>query len=264
MGERARLLLPALAALALLAATGPTLLGTPGADAQTSRSRRDDRSRGRDRIFPTRDWGFPDDYSWSLQRMQSERLASQEEQAREAGRAKRRDELQARQEAAAADRTAYFDAIIEASRAALRAPQGAYYRRPGFRSSEPPAPSASTVETGGISYLYDQGIFWLVQGDRYVVVPAPVGAVVPSLPRGAYPVPAAGGVLQYSFGTFYRRQEGACLVVAPPPGVVVSYIPDGYDRETVNGRTFYSFGPATYRPVFVQGILAYQVVAPPP
>ena len=96
--------------------------------------------------------------------MQRESLSSQEEQAREAGRARRRDEIEKNQEKSSAEHEAYFDAILEDSQAALKAPHGVYYRKPGYSAAEGPGSDATTVEVGGLTYRYDQGIFWLQQG----------------------------------------------------------------------------------------------------
>lgn len=205
-------------------------------------------------------WGF-DDFGQTLLQMQRESIASQEEQAREAGRQQRRDELGKEQEQRAAERAAYYDSLIEASRAALRAPRGVYYRKPGFIVSDPP-PGAQTVTVEGIPYLYDRGIFLVAQGSQFLVVTAPVGAVVGALPDGAYPVLADGGVLYYFFGTFFRAREGAYAVVVPPPGTSVIYLPDGYTAETADGATRYRFGPTTFKPIFSQGVLVYRVTAP--
>jgi len=123
------------------------------------------------------DWGDAwEDYNRTILQMQRESISSQEEQAREAGRQQRRDEIQQDRDKAAVEREAYFDAILEASQASLRAPRGVYYRKPGYSSADPPGPAATAVEVGGMPYLYDQGIFWLQQGSDYIVVTAPVGA----------------------------------------------------------------------------------------
>jgi len=260
--RRGALPLAALAALGLAALGAATLLPAPDAAGQV-RARRTDRDRDRDRPASfNRGWDIIDDYNQTILRMQRERIASDEERAREAGRERRRNEVEAQREKDAAAHEAYFSAVIEASRAALRAPRGAYYRRPGFISTDPPGADATAVTVGGITYLYEQGIFWLRQGDRYTVVTAPPGAVVPTLPEAAYPVPSADGVLSYYFGTFFRAAEGGYTVVVPPAGVVVSYVPDGYERETAGGKTIYRFGAVAFRPVFVHGILSYRVAAP--
>jgi hypothetical protein len=201
-----------------------------------------------------------DDYLNTLLRLQRESIASQEEQAREAGRAVRRDELEKIRAKSAEERQAYFDAIIEASQASLRAPRGVYYRRPGYTSAEPPAAGAPVVEVGGTPYVYDQGIFWLQQGTNYLVVTAPVGAVVGALPAGAVRVLAGGEPHWYFFGTFFAERAGAYAVVRPPAGLTVFYLPDGYTREKTGGVDLFRFGETLFKPVFIQGVLAYQVV----
>jgi hypothetical protein len=202
-----------------------------------------------------------EDNGWMILQMQREAISSQEEQSREAGRARRRDELEQTQEKQSAERQAYFDSVLEASKAALRAPQGVYYRKPGYASTEAP-PQARVVEADGIPFLYDQGIFWLQQGASYLVVAAPLGALVDALPAGAYQVARRPAALFYFFGTFFAEKGGRYEVVKPPAGVVVSYLPDGYREEREGGGTRYSFGPVSYRPVFVQGVLLYRVAEP--
>ena len=202
-----------------------------------------------------------EDYNRTLLQLQREAISSQEEQAREAGRAVRRDELEQSRGKSAAEREAYFDSVIEASQASLRAPRGVYYRKPGYASPDPPGERAESVEIGGIPYLYDQGIFWLQQGTDYLVVTAPAGAVVGALPRGAVPVPGGGASLWYFFGTFFARSDGGYTVVRPPAGVNVYYLPDGYTTEKAGGADVYRFGETLFKPVFIQGVLAYQVVS---
>jgi hypothetical protein len=202
-----------------------------------------------------------DDYLDTMERMQRESISSQEEQAREAGRAVRRDELEKSREKALVEREAYFQAILETSQASLRAPRGVYYRKPGYTSAEPPAPAAAAIEVGGVTYIHDQGIFWLQQGSDYLVVTAPVGAVVPALPRGAARVPTGSGAYWYFFGTFFAGRDGAYAVVKPPEGLTVYYLPDGYTHEKAGGADVYRFGETLFQPVFVQGVLAFQVIA---
>jgi hypothetical protein len=201
-----------------------------------------------------------DDYLDTILRMQRESIASQEEQAREAGRAVRRDELEKIRAKSAEEREAYFDAIIETSQASLRAPRGVYYRKPGYTSAEPPAAEAPVVEVGGTPYVYDQGIFWLQQGTNYLVVTAPVGAVVGALPPGAVRVLSGNEPHWYFFGAFFAQSSGAYTVVRPPTGLTVFYLPDGYTREKAGGIDLFRFGDTLFKPVFIQGVLAYQVV----
>ena len=206
-------------------------------------------------------FGDFDDFGWTLQQMQRENIASQEEQARESGRALRRQELEKSQEQQSVESQAYFESVLEASKASLRAPQGAYYRKPGATSAEAPA-NAQAVEVGGISYLYDKGIFWLLPGPPFIVVAPPFGAVVDTLPAGAYSVASRPPARYYFFGAFFEEKAGKFEVVKPPAGTMVSYLPDGYQIEQAQGATLFKYGAAYFKPVFVQGALVYQVVEP--
>jgi hypothetical protein len=243
------------AALLLAGALLGGMALAPSADAQRARSRPAPRAIERS----SDDWSRWNDFNWTILQMQRESISSQEEQARESGRAVRRDELQQQRQEQTVEHEEYFDAILESSLAALRAPKGAYYRKPGHVSAEPPASGAQAVTVGGLPYLYDNGVFWLHQGPQYLVVTAPVGAVVDALPAAAYRIPAGEEPLWYSFGTFYREAGGKYAVVKPPAGAVVIYLPDGYTQETTGQTTLYRFGEVLFKPVFLQGTLVYQV-----
>lgn len=220
------------------------------------------RSRNRPRRSIFNDQGGRwDDFGWTIQQLQRDRLSSQEEMNREAGRQVRRNELEQERQAAGEERADYFDALLEASRASLRAPQGAYYRKPGWVSTDPPGPEVERVSVGGVPYLYERGVFWLPQGDRQLAVTPPIGAIVTQAPPAAYPVAAGQEELLYSFGGFYRPRTGGYEVVRPAAGVIVSYVPDGYTVEQPPGGAVYRFGEIAFKPVFVQGVLLYRVAA---
>jgi hypothetical protein len=189
-----------------------------------------------------------------------------QENAREAGREKRRDELEKKKEAASAEHEAYYAELVNASKASLNAPQGVYYRKPGFKSNEAPGEKAQAVtatlpDGRQIPLVYDQGIFWLQRGAEYVVVIPPPGIVVDTLPAGVRAFPnKGGGTIYYFFGVYFQGKDGKYAVVKPPAGTVVGYLPDGYTQETVDDATIFKFGGTTYKQVFVAGSLAYQVV----
>jgi hypothetical protein len=207
-------------------------------------------------------WDEWDDYNRTILQMQRENLSSQEEQAREAGRVLRRDQIEKKQEKSYAEHEAYFDAILEDSQAALKAPQGVYYRKPGYSTAEGPGGDARTVEVGGLTYRYDQGLFWLHQVSNYTVVTAPVGATVDTLPQGVTRVVSGAGSVWYFFGSFFGQKGSAYEVIKPAAGLTVFYLPDGYSQEKVKGVELYRFGDILFKPIFIQGILAYQVVEP--
>jgi hypothetical protein len=154
---------------------------------------------------------------------------------------------------------------MKASKASLNAPKDVYYRKPGWTSTDPPAPTAQTISVevkgGMVALIYDQGIFWLQRGSDYVVVIAPPGAVVDTLPPGVRAQPVkGGGMLYYFFGTFFKAKGDKYEVVMPPAGTFVGYLPDGYSQEGKEDDPVFKFGPVSYKQVFVAGNLAYQVI----
>ena len=208
-------------------------------------------------------WGYGGDYydDWD----DGESQAWAEESAREAGREKRREEIEAKREATSAEHAAYTAEIISASKASLNAPKGVYYRKPGWTSTDPPAPTAQTisaeVQGGMIALFYDQGIFWLQRGNDYVVVIPPIGVVVDKFPPGVRAQPVkGGGMLYYFFGTFYKAKGDKYEVVQPPAGTFVGYLPDGYTQEGTEEDPTFKFGPISYKQVFLAGNIAYQVI----
>lgn len=207
------------------------------------------------------DWGSGwSDYNWSQERMQGERIASQEERSREAGREKRREEVAKEREQKSAETQAYYAAVLDASKASLNAPRGVYYRKPGFASAEAPPAGSPVVTVGQMSLIYDRGLYWFSRGAEFVVVVPPAGVVVDTLPAGVRAQRTKEGMLYYFFGVFYRGKDGAYEVVAPPAGTIVGYLPDGYSREAGKDGTVFRFGESSFRQVFLQGVLAYQTI----
>jgi hypothetical protein len=255
-----------LIALAVTGLAGLTFLAPVGARAENDSRTTIVETRAKNRTTTTithDDWddGW-DNFDWTILQMQRESLSSQEEQAREAGRALRRDEIEKQQEKSSTEHEAYFDAILEDSQAALKAPLGAYYRKPGYSAAAGPGNEAGTIEVGGLTYIFDQGVFWLQQGSTFIVVTAPVGAVIDRLPQGVTRIQSRPAPVWYYFGTFFGEKGGAYEVLKPPAGLTVFYLPEGYIQEKVKGVGLYRFGDVLFKPVFIQGVLAYQVVEP--
>ena len=143
----------------------------------------------------------------------------------------------------------------------MQAPRGVYYRKPGFISGEAPGSGAQVIEEAGVKVFYEQGIFWVKQGTQYVVIAAPVGVVVDTLPAATTRVATkTAGEYGYFFGTFFQRQEKKFVIAKPPAGLNVTYLPDGYETKGTKEATLYAVGNITFKPVFVMGVLVYQVV----
>lgn len=112
-------------------------------------------------------------------------------------------------------------------------------------------------------YWYDDGCFYLPQNGGYAVVPAPIGAIVASIPPG-YESPVVDGVTYYYFaGVFYVYTGQGYQVVAAPPGAVIYQLPDGAIDQQIDGQDFLVYNNTWYEPISQDGQDAYEVVPPP-
>ena len=76
---------------------------------------------------------------------------------------------------------------------------------------------------GGLEYFCYEGLFYRAAADRYVVVPAPVGAVVMTVPEGAQPVIIDGTTYYMVNGATYMHTSMGYQVVPQPNVVVVNH-----------------------------------------
>jgi hypothetical protein len=118
------------------------------------------------------------------------------------------------------------------------------------------------VDVGGTTYHYFSGIYYRSAANTHIVVMAPEGALIDSLPDGHGMSDNEGKTYFYYFGSFYLEEEGKYRVVKPPPGVVVGYLPDGYNetRDPEHESVTYEYGGVRFEPVFLEGILVYMVI----
>ncbi|MDD5085240.1 MAG: DUF6515 family protein [Candidatus Omnitrophica bacterium] len=77
----------------------------------------------------------------------------------------------------------------------------------------------------GLTYLYCEGLFYRYSQAGYVVVPPPVGAVVPALPPG-YTMVIVNGAPYYVYGyTYYAPAPAGYMVVTAPATAVPVAVP---------------------------------------
>ncbi len=119
-----------------------------------------------------------------------------------------------------------------------------------------------SVYVGGVGYYYYGGVYYAPAATGYVVVDAPVGAVVAAPPPECYVVSVEAMPYCYYHGTFYLFDDsGNYMVVAAPAGAVVPYLPTGAATErTSAGATYYRYSSVVYQPVYDGSELAYKVV----
>ena len=146
------------------------------------------------------------------------------------------------------------------------------------------------LSVGSRPFFYHGGHFYRHSPAGYVVVAAPLGASVVSLPASAVRV-QIGGAFFYQYGSAYYQWQPATstyVVVPPPagapvasvpspaappapstgpnsgtgyaPGEVLEELPSGYAAEVINGVQYYRYGGNYFMPTQRDGREVYVVV----
>ncbi|MBF0522188.1 MAG: hypothetical protein HQL24_03925 [Candidatus Omnitrophica bacterium] len=97
-----------------------------------------------------------------------------------------------------------------------------YHHRYPFGHAERVLPRGGiSITFGGGRFFYSAGIFYRQHSSGYIVVPAPVGAVVYDVPAGYHRV-IIDGVTYFTYdGIYYQKVFGGYRVVEVPEPVVV-------------------------------------------
>jgi hypothetical protein len=111
-------------------------------------------------------------------------------------------------------------------------------------------------------YYYDAGCYYVPSNNGYSVVPAPVGAVVSSLPEGYETTMVGNDTFYYFGGAFYIDNGQGYQVVQAPAGAVVTQLPVGAIEQQVNGETLMAYNNVYYAPISQDGQDSYEVVNP--
>ncbi|MGA0557512.1 DUF6515 family protein [Larkinella sp. VNQ87] len=136
------------------------------------------------------------------------------------------------------------------------------YPRWGYRTTVIPR-STTVIYHGRVGYRYVDGVFYKPLGRTFVVVPPPVGLVIPVLPAGFVTITIGGAPFFYHYGTYYVKVSGQnqYRVVPPPAGAQVDSLPQGYEKIVLNGQTYYVLDGIYYQArIRENGEVAYEVV----
>ena len=106
--------------------------------------------------------------------------------------------------------------------------------------------SATNNKGEDVKYHYDKGTWYEQQGDVYIVISAPMGAVVPELPDGNEPVQVSGKTYYYYAGDFYSDDSQGYKVAKAPKGATVSSLPEGYKEQETDDGTTYTYNDVKY------------------
>jgi hypothetical protein len=133
------------------------------------------------------------------------------------------------------------------------------FARVGSRRTVLP-PHYRTVVVRGSDYYYSDGVFYHQGPSRYVVVVAPVGAVVATRPKGNVTIRVNDNYYYYYNGAYYVTTTDGYAVEEPLVGTTVPYLPKGSTTVYISGSRHYAYGGVHYRPYSHGGRVVYRVV----
>jgi len=121
---------------------------------------------------------------------------------------------------------------------------------------------AFVLRHSGINYHYHSGIYYRPNGNAFVVVKAPIGLRVRTLPKGSVHFVVGGRRYFYYYGTYYLKSaDDDYITVAPPLGAIVDALPEGYKKVIIENNTYYEF-EGTYYKAFLDdyGEVLFEVI----
>ena len=99
------------------------------------------------------------------------------------------------------------------------------------------SPKHRKVTVRKTRYFFDSGIFYRSGPGGYVVIRAPLGAILSSVPMGSVTFVLRGTTYWYYSGVYYRRvPSGYVVVEAPPDSVIVQESDDQDNIEPAVGE----------------------------
>jgi len=78
-----------------------------------------------------------------------------------------------------------------------------------------------TIRAGGVKYFYHGGIYYQKRPSGFVVVRAPIGAIIATLPIGFITFVVGGSTYYHYAGVYYQQVPSGYVVVETPPGAVI-------------------------------------------
>jgi len=135
---------------------------------------------------------------------------------------------------------------------------------PVYRSSVAYVPTASIIISNkGINFRYYNGVFYEPRNGSYVVVTAPHGVRVKSIPANSLRVVLSNVPYYYYYGSFYTYSvySNEYVAVQPPIGARVDFLPEGAVKVFVDGNTYYEVNNTYYKAFADEtGAIWYEVV----
>ncbi len=136
--------------------------------------------------------------------------------------------------------------------------------RYGHRVNTAPRQSVA-IRVRGTVFRYHAGLFYRPAGNTYVIVHAPIGTYIRTLPGNHFRIVVGTRVYYYYYANFYTRrsdgQSAGYVVVAPPLGARIDELPDRYHKVEIDATTYYLLHNVYYKAgLSNQGDLWYEVI----
>jgi hypothetical protein len=110
-------------------------------------------------------------------------------------------------------------------------------------------------------FQYAEGVFYQKDEEGWLVVPAPIGAEVKSIPDNYEKVILDNNEINYYWGgAFYEKTANGYVVVPPTAGALVQNLSEGGEEVKMGDITYVRLGSTYYQPVQVKGKNMYEVV----
>lgn len=127
-----------------------------------------------------------------------------------------------------------------------------YSKLPRWGHAARVVPSKSVlIKHSRANFHFHNGVYYKKRGNKYIVVAAPVGVKIATLPKAKIRMIINGKKYFYYYGTFYEKLESdnKYIVVKPPVGAQVDALPEGYREIEFKGKTIYEFEGTYYEPI---------------
>lgn len=121
-----------------------------------------------------------------------------------------------------------------------------YSKTPVVQSIRSIPSTATVVKKSGISYYFYNGRYYRKESNSYIVVTAPKGVKVTTLPVGYVTLSLLSKTYYYFEGTYYTKKSNQYEVVEAPEDIVVYTLPAEADLVVIDGSEYYIYDGCIY------------------
>lgn len=120
----------------------------------------------------------------------------------------------------------------------------------------------ATINHRGANYYYNNGTFYRPNNGNYIIVAAPIGIRVSTLPPNPFRFIFGKRAYLYSYGSYYiPLNAGGYEVVGVPIGARVNTLPNGCNVVELDNTVYYRTDETYYKKVIEpSGSVVYEIV----